>query len=93
MGSHKVVGKGFVNTEDSQILSFGAIFSSTYHTKQLNSWLSSTASCVVIYSLLSTCPREMELFKDHMSAQGLSDKPQKQATAKLACAISASIPA
>ena len=34
-GSHKVVGKGYINTENSQMESTGAIFTSTYHTKQL----------------------------------------------------------
>ena len=35
MGSHKVPGKGYVNTKTSQMASIGAIFTSTYHTKQL----------------------------------------------------------
>ena len=36
--SHEVVGKGYVNIENSQMVSIGAIFSSKYHTKQLNLW-------------------------------------------------------
>ena len=77
-----MAGKGFVNTEGSQMVSFDAIFSSMYHTKQLNAWPSSSVSHVVIYSWLYVCPGEMEPFKDHLNTQGLSDNLQKQATAK-----------
>ena len=41
MESHEVVGKGYVNTENSQMASIGAIFSSTYHT---NPWPNLSAS-------------------------------------------------
>ena len=44
VGSHKVAGKGYINTENSQIISIGAIFNSTYHTKQLNPWPNSPSS-------------------------------------------------
>ena len=55
---------------------FCAFFTSTYHTKHLNPWPSSSASYVVNYNWLSACQGEMEPF----------DKPQKQATAKAAWA-------
>ena len=36
-GSRKVTGRGYVNTENSQMTSIGVIFSSIYHKKQLKS--------------------------------------------------------
>ena len=80
--SHKVAGKSSVKTENSQMASIGAIFSSTYNTKQLlNPWPSSSASCVAIYSWLSACLGEMRPFKDHPSTCGclksLKNKPQQ----------------
>ena len=71
-----------IKTVNSQITSVVAIFSSTYHTKQLNPWLTSPASDVIIYSHLSACPGEMEPFKRSPCHSWTSDKPQKQATAK-----------
>ena len=38
MRSHEVAGKGYVFTKTSQMASIGVIFTSTYHTKQLNPW-------------------------------------------------------
>ena len=35
VGTHEVAGKDYVNTENSQMASIDAIFTSTYHTKQL----------------------------------------------------------
>ena len=35
VSSHKMVGKDYINTVNRQMASFGAIFTSTYHTKQL----------------------------------------------------------
>lgn len=56
--------------------STGAIFSSKYHTKQPNLWLTSR-SYMVIYSLLSDCPGQMEPFHDHpASMTSLTNKPQ-----------------
>ena len=49
-GSHDVVGKGYVNTENRQMASIDAIFTSTYHTKQLNPWPNSSDNHVVKYS-------------------------------------------
>ena len=54
-GSHKVAGKGYINTENSQIVSIGAIYTSTYHTKQLNPWPNSSVSRMVNYRQLSAC--------------------------------------
>ena len=47
-GSHEVMGRGYVSTENSQMAYIGVIFSPTYHTKQLNPWPNSSASRVVI---------------------------------------------
>ena len=55
LGSHKVVGKDYVNTQHNQMPSISAIFISKYHTKQLNPWQNSSDSCVVNYSWLSAC--------------------------------------
>ena len=67
MGSHKVVGKGYVFTKHREITTIGAIFTSTCHTKQLNPWPNSSASRVVIHSQLSACQRKMGSFKGYPS--------------------------
>ena len=46
-------GNGYINTENSQMASISTIFTSTYHTKQLNLWPNSSASHVVNYNWLS----------------------------------------
>ena len=84
MGSHKMAGKGYVFTKTSQMASIDAIFISTYHTKQLNPWPNSLASRVVNYSQLSACQGDMQPFEGNPSTPWMSDKPQKQATAKVA---------
>ena len=81
--SHEVAGKGYVFTKTSQMASIGAIFTSTYHTKQLNPWLNSSASREVNYSQLSACQRDVEPFEGDPSTCGcltsLGNKPnQKQ---------------
>ena len=43
--------------------SIGVIFTSTYHTKQLNPWPNSSASRVVNYSQLSACQGDMQPFE------------------------------
>ena len=45
--------------------SIAAIFTSTYHAKQLNPWLNSSAIVdgVVNYNWLTACQGEMESFK------------------------------
>ena len=52
------------------MMSISTIFTSTYHTKQLNLWPNSSTSGVVNYSQLSACPGEMEPFKDHLGTCG-----------------------
>ena len=59
VGSHEVAGKGYVLTKTSQMASIGVIFTSTYHTRQLNPWPNSSASRVVNYSQLSACQGDM----------------------------------
>ena len=81
MGSHKVVGKRYVFTRTSQMASIGTIFTSTYHTKQLNPWPNSPSSRVVNYSRLTAFQGDMEPFKGNSSTHGcltnLSNKPQQ----------------
>ena len=50
--------------------SIDAIFTSTYHTKQLNPWPNSSASCVVNYSQLSPCQGDMEPFEGNPNTRG-----------------------
>ena len=65
-----MVGKGYVFTIISQIASIGVIFTTTYHTKQLNPWPNSSASRVVNYSQLSACQGDMEPFEGNPSTRG-----------------------
>ena len=64
--------------------SIGAIFTCTYHTKQMNPWPNTSASCMVNYSRPSAFQGDMEPFKGDLSTCGrltsLRNKPQKQAT-------------
>ena len=69
-GSHKVAGKGYVLTKNSQMTSNGVIFISICHTKQLNPWPNSSVSHVVNHSWLSACQGKMGLFKGHPSTHG-----------------------
>ena len=79
--SHEMAGKVYIHTENSQIVSIGAISTSTYHTKQLNAYPSSPASLFVNYNWLSACPMKTELVKDHPNTHerltGLRNKLQK----------------
>ena len=63
------------------MVSIGAIFTSTYHTKELNPWPNSPASCVVNYSQLTACQGEMQPFEGNPSncghLTGLRNKPQQ----------------
>ena len=76
-----MAGKGCIHTENSQIVSTGAISTSAYHTKQLNAYASSPASLFVSYNWFSTCPMKIELVKDHPNTHGhltgLRNKLQK----------------
>ena len=61
------------------------IFTSTYHTKQLNPWPNSSASRVVNYSQLSACQGDMQPFESDPYTRGhLTSLTEKQATAKAA---------
>ena len=81
MGSHEVAGKGYVSTKTNQLASIGAIFTSIYHTKQLNPWPNSSASRVVSYSCLSACQEDMQSFEGDPITRGrlisLRNKPQQ----------------
>ena len=97
MGSHKVEGKGYIFTKTSQMASIGAIFVSTYHTKQLNPWPNSSANHVVNYSWLSACQGYMQLLEGDPSTRGrltsLRNKPQQKhprqlSASKPACIVS-----
>ena len=70
VGSCREAGKHSVKTENSQMVSIGAIFSSTCHIKQLNSWPNASNSCVANYSWLSAYPGKMKPFKDHTRTCG-----------------------
>ena len=78
VGSDEVAGKGYVFTKTSQMATIGVIFTSTYHTKQLNPWPNSSASHVV--SQLSACQGDMQPFEGDMYTRerlkSLRNKPQ-----------------
>ena len=90
-GSHEVAGKGYVLTKTSQMASIGVIFTSTYHTKQLNPWPNSSASRVVNYSQLSACQGDMQPFEGDPYTRGrltsLRNKPQQKQPGKLSASI------
>ena len=87
--SCKVASKGYISTENSQMVSNGVIFNSIYHTNQQNPLPNSSASCVVIYSWLSACLAQP--FKDHPSTCGhlrsLRNKPQQKQPGKFSAQI------
>ena len=70
MGSHKMVGTGYVFTKNSQIISISAMRTTTCHTKQLDPLPNSSATHVVIHGLLSACQGKMGPFKGHLSTRG-----------------------
>ena len=70
MGSHEVADKSYILTKTSQMASSGVIFTSTYHTKQLNPWPNSSASHVVNYSQLSACQGDMQPFEGDPYTRG-----------------------
>ena len=93
MGSHKVASKCYFNTENSQIVSIGAILLHISHKAakfmaKLISWL-----CYELYSWLSACQGKMEPFEDQTSTSGhltsLANKPQQKHTGKISAPISA----
>ena len=91
VGSHEVAGKGYVFTKTSQMASIGVIFTSTYHTKQLNPCPNSSASRVVNYSQLSACQWDMQPFEGDPYTRGrltsLRNKPQQKQPGQLSALI------
>ena len=91
MGSHEVAGKGYVLTKTRQMASVGVIFTSTYHTKQLNLWPYSSASRVVNYSQLPACQGDMQPFEGDLYTRGrltsLRNKPQQRQPGQLSASI------
>ena len=87
MGSHEVASKGYVFSKASQMASIGVIFTSTYHTKQLNPWSHSSASRVMNYSELSACQEDMQPFEGDPYTCGrltsLRKKPQQKQPGQL----------
>ena len=71
--------------------SIGVIFTSTYHTKQLNPWPNSSASRVVNYSQLSACQGDMQPFEGdpytHGCLTNLRNKPQQKQPGQLSAPI------
>ena len=71
--------------------SIGVIFTSTYHTKQLNPWPNSSASRVVNYSQLSACQGDMQPFEGDLYTHGhltsLRNKPQQKQPRQLSASI------
>ena len=87
-----MVVKGYAFTKTSRIASIGAIFTSTFHTKQLNPWPNSSASCVVNYSRLSACQGDMQPFEGDPSTCGRlaslrKNKPQQNQPGQLSASI------
>ena len=76
-----MAGKGYVLTKTSQMASIGVVFTSRYHTKQLNPWPNSSASHVLNYSRLSACQGDMQPFEGDPYTRGrlrsLRNKPQQ----------------
>ena len=70
--SHQVAGKGYVFTKISQMATIGAIFTFIYHTKRLNPWPNSSASCVVNY-IKADCLLVKGIFKHLKETQALED--------------------
>ena len=91
MGSHEVAGKGYIFTKTSQMASIGVIFTSTYHTMQLNPWPNSSASRVVNYSQLFACQGGMQPFEGDLYTRGrltsLRNKPQQKQPGQLSASI------
>ena len=73
-------------------MAYGAILTSTYHTKQLNPWPNLSASRLVNYSWLSPCQGDMEPFEGNPSTHGGLTSPRNKAQQKQPRKCSASIP-
>ena len=88
-----MAGKGYVYvfTKISQMASIGVVFTSTYHTNQLNPLPNSSASRVVNYSQLSACEGDMQPFEGDPYTRGrltsLRNKPQQKQPGQLSASI------
>ena len=91
VGRHEVAGKGYDFTKTSQMASIRAIITSTYHAKQLNLWLNSSASYVVNYSWLAACQGDVEPFKGDLSTSGCLTSPRNKSQQKQPGQLSASL--
>ena len=84
VGSHEVVRKGHVNTENGQMVSIGAIFTSTSHACKAAESMAKLIiqMCSINYSQLCAFQDDMEPFKSHLSICGclasLRIKPQQK---------------
>ena len=84
--SHKVAGKDYVNTENSQMESMHWFhFQLSPHiteSSQIHCQTHQPVMSVIHYSWLSVCPGEIEPYKDHPSTYGhltsLRNKPQQK---------------
>ena len=91
MGGHEEADKVYVHLH--QMASIGVIFTSTYHTKQLDEWPKSSASCslVVNYSRLSACQGDTQTFEGDLSTRGhltsLRNEPQPKHPRQLSASI------
>ena len=92
VGSHKVVGKGYIFTKNNQMASIGAIFTSTYLAKQLNPWPNSSTSYVVNYIQLSASQGHMESFEGDPSTCGRMTSIRNKLQEKQSGQLSLSIP-
>ena len=94
VGSHEVAGKGYVFTKTNQMASIGVIFTSTYHTKQLNPWPNSSASraCGELQPAVCLSRGYTAIWRWPVHSW-TSDKPQKTShSQKQPGQLSASIP-
>ena len=83
-----MAGIGYVFTKTSQMASIGVIFTSTYHTKQLNPWPNSSASPrVVKYSQLSACQGEYAAIWRRPVYSWTFDKPHQKQPGQLSASI------
>ena len=87
VGNHKIMSKGYIKTESSEMVFIDVILSSIYHSKQLSPLPNSPANCVVIYSWLPAFPAEMEPFEDDLRTYrhltNLRNKPQQNQPGEL----------
>ena len=83
--------EGYVFTRTSQMASIGVIFTSTYHTKQLNPWPNSSASRVVNYRRLSACQGDIQPFEGdpytRVRLTSLRNRPQQKQPGQLSASI------